>query len=683
MYLKKDKKNFDGYQYQNSGYIVDNYQKNGEQQYLNNHTDSRIYEVDDSFNDINSLLHSHNNNSFYDKSQYLHPNNNKTSYYKTPKFSQTQENYQHSLPYSDNSLNSSYYETPYLNSQHQQPQNISSSFYSSNHQYNPKQLFNNEDYQSPNNTNYSYPYHQTIASPVSERIPLSTSVDTSCLDDLLVNSDMSKSSSQWKSSFNGIREKYSNGYFNDSYNDGKHYSSTSYSLPRRNETPNYLMKSNSYHTISTPRKVDDNKGLLQTAVERRIYESPEISSSLPNHVRRPGTDMGTFWLNTIRKSPAKQVLTASERLEKLQEPAHVNSYHGGNEKVIKRTFISNTLPIKRSDNHSVASRKAIFSSPTSNDMMSSRTSSLNHKIISTPHIDISDLEDAVAQLTTKNERHINNFDSNSSSKALPSSLSAGLHRFPTGEEYSHHYNHYNNINTNNKSYTTNKYLSVLHSPSPDSGTDNSQSCPTDLPHPKPKHNLREQIINASIQSTPFVNEKQISPSRMIFPITNTGQVANKISTYEKKHSSPTPPNLLQLASQLNGNGMYPSNIDETSRSTSSSPCRSPVALSPKSSVFRTKPIIQFGVNSYSSSSSNSSSTSPCTVNYQISTPSINGFQNNNVTKSYITNTYNNHHKNQEPSSIYNIYHQVSSIIEKFLKIKTKKEKLSLILSVLT
>uniref|UniRef100_A0A0N4ZPZ8 ZM domain-containing protein n=1 Tax=Parastrongyloides trichosuri TaxID=131310 RepID=A0A0N4ZPZ8_PARTI len=587
--------------------------------------DKRIDEVDDSLRDINLLLHSYN--SIYDKKQnsqrYIN-NQQKISNFPSHQYSNTPIS-----PTSENPLNTSIYETsnhisysnnPYYN-QHSTSYNQSYNNLE-NYQYpHSQQLFNKEHYQSPSNNNYFY-LHQTAAPPVSTlNEPLiSTSVDTSCLDDILIDSGMSKSSSHWKTSFNGIREKYNNGYFNDTDNTNS-YNSSSNSLPRRkNDYPSFLSKSTSYHTYSTSKNLDTNKGLLQAAVERKAHEAPEMLSSSQgfNHTRRSGTDMGAFWLNTIRKTPInKQIMTAAERLEKLQEPAYVNSYHGGSDNKISttRTFLSNTLPIKRSGTHSVAAKKSLFSSsPTdygNNNSTRNRISSksLNRNIIiSTPHIDLSDLEDAVAQLTTKND-NINNYSNNNNNNLsktfTTSSLTAGLHRFPTGDYNNINNNILNNIEKSNN-LSPSKYLSSIHSPSPESGgTETSQlSTPIDLPHPKPKHNLREQIINASIQATPFINERQVSPSRMIFPITNTGQVANKISSYEKKASSPTPPNLTQLASQLNGNGMFPSNVDETSRSTSSSPCRSPVALSPKSTVFRTKPIIHIDNNYYNNTNQN-------------------------------------------------------------------------------
>ena len=110
-----------------------------------------------------------------------------------------------------------------------------------------------------------------------------------------------------------------------------------------------------------------------------------------------------------------------------------------------------------------------------------------------------------------------------------------------------------------------------HSPSPDSLSGESNASLANLPHPRPKHNIREQLINAGIGNTylgPYMGRKSGTPN---FPAPSSGSVASRISVFEKRPGTPT----LQLAV-----GTF-NNIPEAPRS----------PLSPRTTVFRTKPII--------------------------------------------------------------------------------------------
>ncbi|VDK89465.1 unnamed protein product [Litomosoides sigmodontis] len=128
----------------------------------------------------------------------------------------------------------------------------------------------------------------------------------------------------------------------------------------------------------------------------------------------------------------------------------------------------------------------------------------------------------------------------------------------------------------------------MHSPNSETTSDASSSsnAPSGLPHPKPKHNIRDQLIQAGFEprgTAIYVNRAGVRfGSAPNFPIPSSGSVALRISEFEKK---PGAPNLLRIAGALN-------NADGCQRNETTSPIRSPLGpMSPRSSVYRTKPVI--------------------------------------------------------------------------------------------
>jgi hypothetical protein len=119
----------------------------------------------------------------------------------------------------------------------------------------------------------------------------------------------------------------------------------------------------------------------------------------------------------------------------------------------------------------------------------------------TPRPNFSSLDNAVSELNS------NGADSRS-----------GCGRFPTTNEVK-----YSTTTSNPDGSTTRSYFgqssyntgvggntvvtmsrtTTQHSPSPDTLSDTSQQSLIFLPHPKPKHNLRDQLMNAGIGSTFF------------------------------------------------------------------------------------------------------------------------------------------------------------------------------------
>ena len=172
------------------------------------------------------------------------------------------------------------------------------------------------------------------------------------------------------------------------------------------------------------------------------------------------------------------------------------------------------------------------------------------------------------------------------------------------------------------------------SPSPDTLSDVSANSLSFLPHPRPKHNIREQLLNAGLTGNSYSSQMGASSMSLFkhtpgsfttsmtmntnnapnFPQPNpVHSVAMRISALEKRPGTPT---LLSLAGTNTIAGQQPregtparqsslrtasfpssafasqfsSNISGSSFSSSGNgPPSTP--MSPKSTVFRTKPVI--------------------------------------------------------------------------------------------
>lgn len=159
----------------------------------------------------------------------------------------------------------------------------------------------------------------------------------------------------------------------------------------------------------------------------------------------------------------------------------------------------------------------------------------------------------------------------------------GCGRFPTNDSATSKINYNENRLKYNQFGNGQDYLhlklmqSEQRSPSPDTLSDISQQSVSFLPQPRPKHNIREQLLNAGM-STPNVFLTESKQSNLSFcsnfPSPTSNSVAMRISALEKK---PGTPKILNLAGVINGS--------QQKQSTTT-------PMSPRSTVFRTKPIIQ-------------------------------------------------------------------------------------------
>ncbi|TKR80191.1 hypothetical protein L596_014303 [Steinernema carpocapsae] len=356
-------------------------------------------------------------------------------------------------------------------------------------------------------------------------------IDISSLDDFLDDA-MSKSTNGWRSTFSSMRDRF--GSKDNLTNDDQSYNfATNGSLTLPRTSPSSFLKKS-----ASSSQMENRHSLLGSAVERKAQEAPEL--------RRPVVkrELGNFWLDTVKRrpdSPTINRLTAAERLEQLHEPVDAGTSHSNG-------FQSSNAPVRRMTTDHVSSRRAQYQNGAFHGMPN-----------------FSDLDSAIAELRRP-------------------ARNSGCNRFPTGELHFSPPQRRNFFGGRGNIFSQSP---PPHSPSPDtiSNTSSNYQTLTSLPHPKPKHNIREQLLNAGIGSMVYgPYPGRLGGNRTIstapnFPAPTSGSVASRISALEKR---PGTPNLLQLACVLNG----------TPTESIPSP-RSP--MSPRSTVYRTKNVIQVGL----------------------------------------------------------------------------------------
>ncbi|KAI6192008.1 EF hand family protein [Aphelenchoides bicaudatus] len=404
---------------------------------------------------------------------------------------------------------------------------------------------------------------------------------------------MAKATSNWKNSFANVRDRFGDSDVEDEPLFRSSFATDgSVTMPRNGQKPNFLSKSASQNTLE--RRPNDRSSLLDGAVSRRANEAPEERY---NDDDRPRARLGDFWLETVRNrldaAPNFQRafsprLTAAERLEQLHEPIE-----GDGRSSNRETPIREHLVYRRPDAaDNVASRRAqylkeMFRSQSPSVTGANSYSGRSGSVPADTNANYS------SNLTTTNSRMAPNFAP--IDNALADMNRSGCGRFPTTNELKYSTTTNNPDGSKTRSYfgqtsyntgdgnivVTTTRASTQHSPSPDTLSDTSQSSVAFLPHPKPTHNLRDQLMNAGIGSSffsgfpgrrlltngPFSTNLSTSSSPN-FPATNN--VASRISALEKR---PGAPNLLQLACVLGNND------------------NSNAPMSPRSTVFKTKPVI--------------------------------------------------------------------------------------------
>jgi hypothetical protein len=422
--------------------------------------------------------------------------------------------------------------------------------------------------------------------------------------------DMSKTTANWKNSFAAMRDRFgskektpdeSNDHLPFGY-DHSFASNGSLTMPRSRG----LLKSASQSSAVGKVEPSRSSSLLREAVvNRRASEAPDFlqqngnSSSTTFYGRQSETPeptakrpLGNFWIETVKNRPTSpsiprlpfKMTTAAERLEQLHEPIDSNGgmehqrnqdFYGG-QKQSNGGYGGGNSIFRKAAPESVIQRRNQFvenysSSPkNSNGFHDNSAPFPSERYVSerklNGHPNFSSLDNAVADLKQNAEKLFND--------------SRGCARFPIGEF--------------NPPQSATKRLGIFtgtrisppryiptqqHSPSPDSLSGESNTSIAQLPHPRPKHNIREQLMNAGANTHfgPYIGRRSVTPN---FPAPNSGSVASRISVFEKRPGTPT---LLQLASAST------SSMPDTPE-----PPRSP--LSPRTTVYRTKPVIHMEMN---------------------------------------------------------------------------------------
>ncbi|CAJ0948201.1 unnamed protein product, partial [Mesorhabditis belari] len=263
---------------------------------------------------------------------------------------------------------------------------------------------------------------------------------------------------------------------------------------------------------------DMRNDAVPPSVDRKAAEAPEF---------RKSPQITSYWENTLRSTTPipliPKQLSAAERLQLLQEDPNDPP------RIPQRKVSGEILAQKRAQFQKEAERVA---SPT-------------------PY------KSTIIQPIRIQTNGGSNFD-HSDHRLIPQA--AGVARFPL-EEFA--------------LSPPQQNRPKIHSPSPDQLSESSSvyQMPSGLPHPKPKHNIKEQIYYAGLQQNTLPRSGlKVNPN---FPSPSQGSVTSRISEFEGRPGTPT----LQLGgADLNQPPSEP---------------HSPGPLSPRTTVFRNHaPVIQ-------------------------------------------------------------------------------------------
>ncbi|CAB3401218.1 unnamed protein product [Caenorhabditis bovis] len=407
---------------------------------------------------------------------------------------------------------------------------ISTSFSNTNN-YNYNTYHQDQRQQEPYN-----PPHETQQIHQTQQQYFNRKPDTDQLELLaarLLDDNMSRSTSEWSKSFGELQNRFQTLQTNNNHHDFA--TSGSLSLPRR------VAKSSSNYEVQN--------SVLGRAVERRAAEAPEP--------RRSGA-LDNFWCQTISSRPSSPTiqriptsLTAAERLQLLQEPIETDK---------RQTQ-------KVGNGQGVAARKAQLMADSTDtiDFNNKPRVPLNPSFPSNSFLlNFNELDNAVSELSNAARNNAFNGDSR---------RVGGCGRFPTGDHA------FSPPPLNQQQQKT--LIPVqrkIHSPSPTEDNSDSSSVyqiPTGLPHPKPKHNVKEQLYLAGVHTPNQQMSRSIYRNGPNFPVPTTGSVASRITEFEKRPGTPT----IQLASTIKYHERSPT------------PSANGGNMSPRSAVFRAKPVI--------------------------------------------------------------------------------------------
>ncbi|XGW34816.1 hypothetical protein V3C99_018667 [Haemonchus contortus] len=386
--------------------------------------------------------------------------------------------------------------------------------------------------------------------------------DVTQLDSLLASvleENMNRSTTEWSNSFAQVQNRFKN-LPPETGDSGLLHSFTSSgapTLPRRCGSL-LMQKSASNNEMSR-----SERSVLNTAIERRAAEAPEL--------RKSGA-IDSFWSNTVNNRSSSRTiqripgnLTAAERLQMLQEDTN-SSFSNMN-----KPGTGAQLAARREHYLHEASSASTYIPPHRNAAPQRPGTPLVH--LQDPLPNFRDLDNAVQELQCGVRT---TYYSNSAR------LLGGCARFPTDDHV---------LGPPRVVDAASTMSRKMNSSSPtDSNSETSSvyqvPSPSGLPHPKPKHNIKEQLSNAGVQTyNVFRTGLRVSPH---FPIPVTGSVASRITEFEKRPGTPA----LQIASAPSQEKSLVSNGP----------------MSPKSSVFKSKAVIHVDTGSRSPRSLSNSAT---------------------------------------------------------------------------
>lgn len=394
--------------------------------------------------------------------------------------------------------------------------------------------------------------------------------DTDQLDIIaqrLLDDNMSRSTSEWSKSFEQLQNRFQNLESDDLLSPSAFTTTGSMTLPRRGaQLP--ISKSSSNYEM--------NSSLLGRAVERRAAEAPE---------QRKSGALDNFWSQTISSRPSSPTiqriptsLTAAERLQMLQEPIDT-----------EKRFTQRV-----GSGQGVAARKAELMREPSVEYTEKPRTPLNPAFPSNSFLipSFNELDNAVNELSRTVRG--NTFGGTTFGSVSPApvvhndSLNrrvGGCGRFPTGEHA---------FSPPPIEVSKSPALSLhrkLHSPSPTDEVSESSSVyqiPTGLPHPKPKHNVKEQLHLAGIHTPGYQISRTMYRNGPNFPVPSTGSVASRITEFEKRPGTP----VVQLSTTT---VKYNEHVPVAA--TAKAVPQTNGNMSPRSAVFRAKPVIHVDMGS--------------------------------------------------------------------------------------
>uniref|UniRef100_A0A915DZ31 Uncharacterized protein n=1 Tax=Ditylenchus dipsaci TaxID=166011 RepID=A0A915DZ31_9BILA len=470
-------------------------------------------------------------------------------------------------------------------------------------------------------------YHRTLSLPIHQPDTAKRSNtlphDNFLLDLLEDEFDkMSKTTPNWKNSFSAMRDRFGqqpsgiqDALIEDFGNGAKKMPFGGINGRQTPKTPaatNSLLKSaiNNASIVSSPKKELGNFWMETVRTAERLEQLQEAVEQAEEQLQRPPTSSGNSLSQTSRLNKGDGMMASNGSATYPYRRSGVESVAARRNNYLRETFRSQS-PVSvtaNGSNYSGRSTPTFSTNPRALSVDYSASSLLNNLLSNgsehgSPAPNFSLLDNAVAEISNGRRSPMNNGNRNGCGRfptAFP--LAEDSHKSSSKTRSNQQYEPTYSPRPANSFLHPNQSYKQAHSPSPDNLSETSQNSLSLLPHPRPKHNITQQLINAGIASNFQYNNTGTSSSTSHtlgrqspnFPSPNKKHsVAMRISALEKSRPSTATTsnnnsNLLQFSLAFN------SQQSKDSQSSSA-------PMSPKSTVYRTKPVIHFDMESSSSS----------------------------------------------------------------------------------